>query len=126
MKHWPADANILDPDIFPSEKGPPHALFKAWRDVDPVHWNPATPSYVPTVPASSMTKGFRVLTRNQDVFEVSRDQERFSSYDEGFVIWDLEEQELALHRANFMGMRPVDDPHRQQHHEGRLRSGHQV
>jgi len=42
------------------------------------------------------------------VFDVSRDQERFSSYDEGFVIWDLEEQELALHRANFMGMRPAD------------------
>lgn len=49
-----------------------------------------------------------MLTRYQDVFDVSRDQERFSSYDEGFVIWDLEEQELALHRANFMGMRPVD------------------
>jgi cytochrome P450 len=42
------------------------------------------------------------------VFDVSRDQERFSSYDEGFVIWDLEEQELALHRANFMGMRPAE------------------
>ena len=27
MKSWPADANILDPDIFPSEQGPPHALF---------------------------------------------------------------------------------------------------
>jgi cholest-4-en-3-one 26-monooxygenase len=104
---WPADANILDPDIFPMEKGPPHALFKRWRESDPVHWNPATPSYVPTAPASSMTRGFWVLTRYQDVFDVSRDQERFSSYDEGFVIWDLEDQELALHRANFMGMRPA-------------------
>ena len=108
MKSWPADANILDPDIFPAEKGPPHALFETWRASDPVHWNPATPAYVPTVPASSMTKGFWVLTRYQDVFDVSRDQERFSSYDEGFVIWDLEEQELALHRANFMGMRPAE------------------
>jgi len=108
MTQWPIDANILDPDIFPREKGPPHGLFDAWRDVNPVHWNPATPKYVPTVPASSMTKGFWVLTRYQDVFDVSRDQERFSSYDEGFVIWDLEEQELALHRANFMGMRPAD------------------
>jgi cholest-4-en-3-one 26-monooxygenase len=104
----PATANILDPDIFPTGKGPPHALFRAWRETDPVRWNPTTPSYVPTVPASSMTKGFWVLTRYQDVFDVSRDQERFSSYDQGFVIWDLEEQELALHRANFMGMRPVD------------------
>ncbi len=107
MNRWPTDANILDPDIFPAEKGPPHGLFEAWREADPVHWNPATPSYVPTVPASSMTKGFWVLTRYQDVFDVSRDQERFSSYDEGFVIWDLDEQELALHRANFMGMRPA-------------------
>ncbi|HZK99014.1 MAG TPA: cytochrome P450 [Caulobacteraceae bacterium] len=108
MRQWPADANILDPGIFPGEKGPPHALFDAWREADPVHWNPATPDYVPTVPASSMTKGFWVLTRYQDVFDVSRDQERFSSFDEGFVIWDLEDEELALHRANFMGMRPAD------------------
>ena len=106
MKQWPADANILDPDIFPHEKGPPHGLFDTWRAADPIHWNPPTDGYVPTVPASSMTKGFWVLTRYQDVFEVSRDQERFSSYDEGFVIWDLEAEELARHRANFMGMRP--------------------
>jgi len=101
-------SNLLDPNIFPTEKGPPHALLEMWRETDPVHWNPTTPSYVPTVPASSMTKGFWVLTRYQDVFDVSRDQERFSSYDEGFVIWDLEDEELAIHRANFMGMRPAD------------------
>jgi cholest-4-en-3-one 26-monooxygenase len=108
MTSWSADANILDPDIFPNEKGPPHALFDIWREKDPVHWNPATPAYVPTIPASSMTKGFWVLTRYEDVFEVSRDQERFSSFDQGFVIWDLEDQELAIHRANFMGMPPDD------------------
>jgi len=108
MKAWTPDANILDPDIFPAEKGPPHALFHAWRQSDPVHWNPVNPSYVPNVPAASMTKGFWVLTRYEDVFEVSRDQARFSSHDEGFVIWDLEAQELAMHQANFMGMRPVD------------------
>lgn len=108
MKHRPTDANILDPDIFPQEKGPPHALFQTWREADPVHWNPVNPDYVPTVPASSMSKGFWVLTRYQDVFDASRDQERFSSFDEGFVIWDLEEGELALHQANFMGMRPSD------------------
>ena len=107
-KHWPTDANILDPGIFPAEQGPPHPLFDAWRDTDPVHWNPVSPTYVPTIPASSMSKGFWVLTRYQDVFDVSRDQERFSSHDEGFVIWDLEPQELELHRANFMGMRPAD------------------
>lgn len=108
MKSWPADANILDPDIFPSEKGPPHALFDLWRKTDPVHWNPPTPAYAPEIPHAAMTKGFWVLTRYQDVFDVSRDQERFSSHDEGFVIWDLDEEELQRHRANFMGMAPDD------------------
>ena len=108
MKQWQADANILDPDIFPSEQGPPHALFDLWRASDPVHWNPATPAYAPDIPASSMTKGFWVLTRYQDVFDVSRDQDQFSSHDEGFVIWDLEPEELERHRANFMGMKPAD------------------
>ena len=99
--------NILDPSIFPAEKGPSHALFDAWRASDPVHWNPANPAYVPNVPNSSMTKGFWVLTRYEDVFNVSRDQETFSSYDEGFVIWDVDDVELERQRANFMGMRPM-------------------
>ena len=96
------------PISFRRRRTAPHALFDLWRAQDPVHWNPPTPSYVPNVPASSMTKGFWVLTRYQDVFDVSRDTDRFSSYDEGFVIWDLEQGELALHRANFMGMQPTD------------------
>ncbi len=100
--------NILDPSIFQTEKGPSHALFDAWRQSDPVHWNPATSAYVPNVPNSSMTKGFWVLTRYEDVFDVSRDQETFSSYDEGFVIWDLDDEELERQRANFMGMRPLE------------------
>jgi cytochrome P450 len=100
--------NILDPDIFPTEKGPPHALFAKWRNEDPVHWNPANEAYKPNVPNSSMQKGFWVLTRYADVSEVSRDQERFSSYEEGFMLWDLNEIELMRQRANFMGMRPAD------------------
>ena len=101
-------SNILDPGIFPAEKGPPHALFDAWRETDPVHWNPPTPAYQPAPPTSPLTKGFWVLTRYQDVFDVSLDQERFSSYDEGFVIWDPGDVALARQRANMMGMRPAD------------------
>jgi cytochrome P450 len=100
--------NILDPGIIPDEKGPPHATFDAWRASDPVHWNPAAADYKPLPPISPLTKGFWVLTRFQDVSDVSRDQERFSSYDEGFVIWDPAEAALARQRANLMGMRPAD------------------
>ena len=101
-------SNILDPDIFPREKGPPHGMFDVWRATDPVHWNPPTPTYQPAPPTSPLTKGFWVLTRYQDVFDVSLDQEHFSSYDEGFVIWDPGEIALARQRANMMGMRPTD------------------
>jgi cytochrome P450 len=100
--------NILDPDIFPAEQGPPHALFDTWRRSDPVHWNPATPAYNPQPPSSGMTKGFWVLTRYQDVFDVSRDQERFSSYEAGSIIWDLGEVELERQRSNIMNMRPAE------------------
>ncbi len=102
------DDNILNPDIFPREKGPPHRLFDKWRKEDPVHWNPPTPAYAPKPPASPVTKGFWVLTRYQDVFDVSRDAELFSSHEAGFMVWDHDEQTLAQQRANFMGMLPAD------------------
>lgn len=100
--------NLLDVDIFPNEKGAPHALFDAWRENDPVHWNPVVSSYVAKQSDSSMSKGFWVLTRYQDVFDVSRDQEKFSSHEDGFVIWDPDAEELARQRANMMGMLPAD------------------
>ena len=102
------EANILDPGIFPAEKGPPHALFDAWRAETPVHWNPPTPAYAVDIPGSSMDKGFWVLTRYQDIVDVSRDQERFSSYEGGSVIWDLSEVSLEQQRSNFMNMRPPE------------------
>ena len=100
--------NLLDANIFPAERGAPHELFDMWRETDPVHWNPAITSYVSAQPNSSMTKGFWVLTRYQDVFDVSRDQEKFSSYEDGFVIWDPGPEELFRQRANMMGMLPED------------------
>lgn len=100
--------NILDPKIFPAEKGPPHKLFDLWRDEDPVHWNPPTSSYAPKPPVEPVRNGFWVLTRYQDVFDVSRDQDLFSSHEAGFVIWDHDEETLAQQRANFMGMPPKD------------------
>lgn len=102
------EANIIDPDLFPAEQGPPHAIFDAWRQNDPVHWNPPNPSYVISIPENSMDNGFWVLTRYKDVYDVSMDQELFSSWEGGIVIWDTVGQELARQRANFMGMKPAD------------------
>ncbi len=103
-----SDVNLLDPDLFPSAGGPPHNLFDAWRSSDPVHWNPVLESYRAPVPGSLMKKGFWVLTRYQDVYDVSRDAETFTSHDEAFLIWDFEGEQLARQQVNFMGMKPAD------------------
>jgi cytochrome P450 len=102
------DTNILDPEIFPAEKGPPHRVFDHWRENDPVHWNPANPAYLSRMPGSSGVKSFWVLTRYKDVQDVSMNQDLFSSHEAGIVVWALEGQELERNRANFMMMKPAD------------------
>lgn len=101
--------NILNPEIFPSEQGPPHHLFDLWRETDPVHWNPANPNYTSLIPGSSgVKKGFWVLTRHKDVNDVSMNQELFSSHETGIVVWEFEGEQLEQQRANFMAMKPAD------------------
>lgn len=97
--------NLINPDLFPAEQGPPHRLFDAWRTHDPVHWNPPSAAYDGGMPGSSGVKGFWVLTRYKDVYDVSMDQSRFTSHD-GIVLWDVEGAELERQRANFMVMQP--------------------
>jgi cholest-4-en-3-one 26-monooxygenase len=97
--------NLINPDVFPAEHGPPHRLFDHWRQTDPVHWNPPNPGYTGGMPGSSGVRGFWVLTRYQDVYDVSMDQARFTSHD-GIVLWDVEGEELERQRANFMVMQP--------------------
>ncbi|MCY4017632.1 MAG: cytochrome P450 [Gammaproteobacteria bacterium] len=101
--------NLIDPDLIPSCGGMPHDLFDAWRETDPVHWNPPVDDYQPVMTENvTLSRGFWVLTRHQDVVDVSRDQELFSSHEGGPLIWDFEGELLAEQRAGFMGMRPAD------------------
>ncbi len=108
MLDLPPDTNLLDPDLIPSNSGPPHQLFDAWRESDPIHWNPPSKSYESPMPYASVHKGFYVLTRHSDVRNASLDQQRFSSHDGGPVIWDFEPEQLAQQQANLMGMKPED------------------
>ncbi|MEM7002692.1 MAG: cytochrome P450 [Pseudomonadota bacterium] len=103
-----AGTNLLNADLIADHAGPPHELFDMWRAEEGIHWNPPTEAYRPPPPNSGVKKGFWVLTRYQDVFDVSRNQEVFSSHDGGPVIWDFEAEQLALQQANIMGMKPAD------------------
>ncbi|MGI9328193.1 MAG: cytochrome P450 [Pseudomonadales bacterium] len=104
MSALPIETNLLDPELIPSVGGPPHQLFDAWRSTDPVHWNPPSNTYESPMTGASVRQGFWVLTRYQDVHDVSRNQALFSSHEGGPIIWDFEPDQLALQQANFMGM----------------------
>lgn len=102
------DDTLIDPDLFPAEQGPPHGLFDLWRQNEPVHWNPPNPAYRAPIPGDGLWKGFWVLTRYKDVYDVSMNQELFSSWEEGIVIWDMSPESLERDRSNFMAMKPAD------------------
>ncbi len=100
--------NLIDPTLIPENSGPPHALFDDWRANDPVHWNPPSESYDCPMPNASLRQGFWVLTRHQDVIDVSRNQALFSSHEGSAVIWDFEPKQLAEQQAGLMAMKPAD------------------
>jgi cytochrome P450 len=91
-----ADALVLEREHW--ENGPPLELFKRMRSECPVHWT----SEVTELPQA---KGFWSVTRADDVHEVSRDWETYSSERGGVVVID-EVFPIELARAMFIGMDP--------------------
>ena len=102
----PLDTNLADPDLVPNLKDPPYDLLRRWRENDPVHWNPPNAAYQCPMEGATLDQGFWVLTRYDDVNAASRNQNLFSSFEGGPIIWDLDDLQLTQQRANLMGMRP--------------------
>jgi cytochrome P450 len=90
------DALVIDREHWPH--GPPHALFKQMRHGCPVHWS----SHVPEFPESA---GFWSVTTADDVHEVSRDWQTYSS-ELGGITAVSEVFPIELTRAMFIGMDP--------------------
>jgi cholest-4-en-3-one 26-monooxygenase len=78
--------------------GPPHELFKRMRTECPVHWT----SGVTEFPAAA---GFWSVTTADDIHEVSRDWQTYSS-ELGGVVAINEVFPIELARAMFIGMDP--------------------
>ncbi|HEY1284700.1 MAG TPA: cytochrome P450 [Solirubrobacterales bacterium] len=78
--------------------GPPHALFKELRQKCPVHWTSKITEY----PESA---GYWSVTKADDVYEVSRDWQTYSS-ERGGVTAITEVFPLELVQAMFIGMDP--------------------
>jgi cytochrome P450 len=90
------DALVLEREHW--ENGPPLELFKRMRSECPVHWT----SEVTELPQA---KGFWSVTRADDVHQISRDWETYSSERGGVVVID-EVFPIELARAMFIGMDP--------------------
>ena len=98
----PATAKKLEDERVLERKhwvdGPPHALFKEMRSGCPVHWT----SHVTEFPEAA---GFWSVTTADDVHEVSRDWQSYSS-EIGGVTAINEVFPIELSRAMFIGMDP--------------------
>ena len=90
------DVLVIDRERWPD--GPPHELFKRMRGECPVHWT----SHVPEFPESA---GFWSITTADDVHEVSRDWQTYSS-ERGGIVAVTANFPLELMQAMFIGMDP--------------------
>jgi cytochrome P450 len=80
-------------------EGPPHELFRRLRSECPVHWSDGITEYPDE-------DGFWSVTRADDVHEVSRDWQTFSSELGGFTATKNAGLSLEMQQAMFIGMDP--------------------
>jgi cytochrome P450 len=91
--------NVLvgDPELW--RDGPPHELFRRLRNECPVHWTARMPDF-------PKEAGYWSVTTADDVHEVSRDWQTFSSELGGITALTDSLLPLELTRAMFIGMDP--------------------
>jgi len=80
-------------------EGPPHELFRKLRSECPVHWSDGITEYPDE-------DGFWSVTKADDVHEVSRDWQTFSSELGGFTATKNAGLSLEMQQAMFIGMDP--------------------
>lgn len=92
-------AEIRVADLVNFQAGPPHDLFQRLRSQCPVHWSDGITEYPDE-------DGFWSVTRAEDVHEVSRDWQTFSSEVGGFTALKNGGLSLEMQQAMFIGMDP--------------------
>jgi cholest-4-en-3-one 26-monooxygenase len=99
----PADTLALDEillaDVEHWQDGPPHELFARMRRECPVHWTPGFSEF-------PEEEGFWSVTTAEDVHEVSRDWQTYSSEIGGITALKNAILPLELQQAMFIGMDP--------------------
>jgi len=91
------EVRVADREQF--QEGPPHEVFRRLRSECPVHWSDGITEY-------PEEDGFWSVTRADDVHEVSRDWQTFSSEVGGFTATKKTGLSLEMQQAMFIGMNP--------------------
>ncbi len=92
-----AAISLVDPDVY-QRGGPPHEQFAWLRAHDPVHWH--ADGGMPGWP------GFWAVTRHEDVEQVSRHPEIFSSAKRLSLFGEVPEDHIQLQRLMMLNMDP--------------------
>jgi cytochrome P450 len=90
---------VLLADLEYWQDGPPHEIFARMRTECPVHWTPRFTQF-------PEEDGFWSVTRAEDVHEVSRDWQTYSSEIGGMTALKNAIMPLELQQAMFIGMDP--------------------
>jgi cholest-4-en-3-one 26-monooxygenase len=94
-----------DPDI--NAVALPHDEFKALRATEPIHWV----EQVPEARAGFLDTGYWACTRHQEVREVSKDNENWSTAENGVIIRfapDMTRDQVEVQRAMLIHHDPPD------------------
>lgn len=88
--------DIISPDIY-ERGGFPDEGFRRLRREDPIHWHPDPDERVP---------GFWAVTKYDDVVQVSRHPELFSSYLRTSMFDEFTDEDIVLYRLMMLFMDP--------------------
>jgi cytochrome P450 len=100
----PGDLDLFDPDTF--SEGPPHDYFRMLRRESPVCWTPAPRAGVKCI--SALDDGYWVVSRYEDLVDVSRNPRIFSSHEKTAFLMDPDAESLPGLQAMLINM---DPPH---------------
>lgn len=98
----PGDLDLFNPDTF--SEGPPHDYFRMLRKEAPVCWTPPPKPGVKCI--SGLDTGYWVLSRYEDLVDVSRSPRTFSSAVKTAFLMDADAESLPGLQAMLINMDP--------------------
>jgi len=102
MQPSPGNLSLFDPDTY--RAGPPHAYLARLRREAPVCWHEKPGADVKC--ASKLDTGYWVLSKYQDVIDVSRSPQLYSSYTGSAFLFDAGPDDLPGLQAMLVNMDP--------------------